>query len=116
MILVNRQLNRKDWRGNVAEGSVTFNLQSDRNQTSGIKLTTAGDASINDEFPTYAVSVTPTSSDVRPSSVLVGNSSPNLDPSPTPTPLPYCNPSQKPESDNCRCQTGQKIDSKGKCS
>jgi hypothetical protein len=107
-----------DWRGNVAEGNVTFNLRSDRNQTLGIELTSAGDAIVNNGLPTLpTVSVTPTSSDVRPSSALVGNSSPNLDPSPTPTPtpLPYCAGNQLPATNNCRCRAGQTIDNKGKC-
>lgn len=107
-----------DWRGNVAEGSVLFNLKSELNQTLELELTSNGDTNLKSEFPTLpTVSTTPNSSDVSNSTVLVGNSAPNLNPSPTPTPtpLPYCTNNQQPALNNCRCQAEKTIDDKGKC-
>jgi prepilin-type N-terminal cleavage/methylation domain-containing protein len=107
-----------DWQGNVAEGNVVFNLKSSQNQTLELELSGKGDANIKTDFPTLpAVTATPNSSDVSNSTVLVGNSAPNLNPSPTPTPtpLPYCTGGQKPAIDNCRCPAGKKIKDDGKC-
>lgn len=107
-----------DWRGNVAEGNVTFGLKSNQDQTLELELTGNGDTNIKGEFPTLpTVSVTPNSSDIINSTVLVGNSAPNLNPSPTPTPtpLPFCANNQLPAVNNCRCQAGKEIDDDGKC-
>lgn len=108
-----------DWRGNIAEGNVTFVLKSDDGQISEVKLTNRGDSSTNAEFPVLpTVSVTPMSADVKASTVLVGNTTfnPHASPTPTPTPLPVCTNVQMPAVHNCRCQSGKTIDSKsGKC-
>ncbi len=108
-----------DWRGYIAEGNVTFTVRSDSGQISEVKLTSKGDASTDSEFPTMpTVSVTPVSSDVKTSTVLTGNTSPNPNASPTPYPtaLPFCTVNQIPATDNCRCPIGKVIDSKsGKC-
>lgn len=114
-----------DWRGNVAEGNVTFNLKSEINQSLELELTGNGDTNLKSEYPNLPVvsassisSNTSISSDVSNSTVLVGNSAPNLNPSPTPTPtpLPFCANNQKPAVDDCRCRAGKTINDKGKCS
>jgi prepilin-type N-terminal cleavage/methylation domain-containing protein len=107
-----------DWRGNVAEGNVVFSLKSDQNQTLELELTGNGDTNIKSEFPTLpTVGATPNSSDVSNSTVLVGNSTSDLNPSPTPTPtpLPFCSGGQKPAIDICRCPAGKIIKDDGKC-
>lgn len=107
-----------DWRGNVAEGNVVFNLKSDQDQTMEVAVSSNGDTSVDTEFSTLpTVTVTPTSSDINNLTVLVGNSAPNLYPSPTPTPtpLPYCSGGQKPAIDICRCKNDKPIRSDGKC-
>jgi len=107
-----------DWRGQIAEGNVSFMLRSPTGQISEVRLTGRGDASTDAQFPTLpTVSVTPLSGDVKPTTVLVGNTAPtqSISPTPTPTPLPFCTGSQKPAENNCRCPIGKIIDKDGKC-
>lgn len=107
-----------DWRGKVSEGTVNFTLKSSSNESVELSLSGAGDSSIDPEFAAHpTITVTPTSSDVRPSVVVSGNTVPNPNVSPTAasTPLPFCTSNQLPATNNCRCQPGQIIDDKGKC-
>jgi prepilin-type N-terminal cleavage/methylation domain-containing protein len=107
-----------DWRGNIAEGNVTFVVKSSGGGVSEVRLTSMGDASTDSTLPVLpVVTVTPISDDVKPSAALVGNATPNPDysPTPDPTPLPICVGEQLPDPDQCRCPAGKKIDDKGKC-
>jgi prepilin-type N-terminal cleavage/methylation domain-containing protein len=108
-----------DWRGYIAEGTVIFVVKADSGQTSEVTLTNRGDASTDSDFPTMpTITVTPVSSDVKSTTVLSGNSTPNPNASPTPYPtaLPVCSAQQIPANNNCRCPNGMVIDSKsGKC-
>lgn len=107
-----------DWRGSVAEGSVTFRLRNIRNETVELHLSDSGDAGIDNSGTVMpAITVTPISTDVSSRVVVNGNSTPvaNPSPTPTPTPLPYCTGTQLPGTNNCRCTAGKTIDSTGKC-
>ena len=107
-----------DWRGNIAEGDVAFNMRSDRGETLSLQLSSSGDSRIDTTLPAFpTITVTTSSADVKPSTVVNGNTAPNPNPSPTAasTPLPFCTSTQRPASDNCRCQSGRTIDDKGKC-
>ena len=107
-----------DMHGNVAEGQVQFALNNGNGRTSQITVSSIGDASMDENAPTMpTVSNTPTSVDVKNSVALLGNTAPNLDPSPSaaPSPLPQCTGHQTPANTACRCRTGQQLDASGKC-
>lgn len=108
-----------DWRGYISEGTVSFFIRSESGDLSEVKLTSRGDAAADADSPTMpTVTVTPISTDVKSSTVLVGNASPNpnVSPTPTPTPMPFCAAAQIPANNNCRCPVGKIIDAKsGKC-